>query len=113
MAGEVLVEPFAYPCSRFLVGHAVAPEELLLAGERRKPGDRPGDREALEEELGLALPEVVRAGGGGPVGLLGELPDGAGRDSAPQREDVALGVGVVVGVGVGRRDGPAVAPPAA
>ena len=95
MGAQVLVEHLAHPAPLVGARHAVTPEQLALPLERQ-PADLPADREALEQELAAALPAVLGAGGRLRLERV-ELRPRAGAQFVAQRQDVALGIGVVGG----------------
>src|SRR3712207_6904131 len=53
-----LFRSLAHPALGLAVGHAEAPEQLLLLGQRQ-PGDLPAHGQPLEQHLRVAAPEVV------------------------------------------------------
>src|SRR3954447_16225740 len=95
MTLDVPVDRLTHPLLLARIGHPVTADQHLLVVERQA-GDLPAHRQVFEEHLVAASPDVLRRGGVLAVWPV-ELPDGARAEGLAQREDVALGVGVVDG----------------
>src|SRR5205807_3391168 len=79
LLAQVLVDRPLDPGTGLGIRDPIAAEELALALER-EARDRPGHREAFEEELLPPLPAIVRARRGARL-ERGELPQRAGRQA--------------------------------
>src|SRR3954451_15349380 len=96
MTLDVTVDRLSPPLLLARIGHPVTADQHLLVVERQA-GDLPAHRQVLEEHLVAAGPDVLRRGRVLAVWPV-ELPDAARAEGLAQRENVALGVGVVDGL---------------
>src|SRR4051812_15892916 len=92
-SSQLVLQRLAHPPALVRGRHPKSREQFLLARERQA-GYLPAHDEALEQQLGASLPQVLAAGRRRAL-QVAQLRQRLLRQGVPQRQDVALAVRVV------------------